>query len=351
MPQARPRTGVLLIQLGTPKAPTVPAVRRFLREFLVDPRVIDIPAVFRFLLVHLIIAPFRAYSSTKIYKALWYVGEGDSPIRTHTVRLTELLNEQLSGEGITVHMAMRYQGPAIEDVLETMRHERYDKILILPLFPHYASSSSGTALQKAMEVISRWWVIPDVECVSQYYREPFYIDTVVEQTLKHDLGSFDHILMSYHGLPVRHMDKVYPKAGDLCADHGCEDAVDVENAHCYKATVYETSRLVAAKLGLDEDAYTVTFQSRLNDRWLRPFSDKVIVECAEKGMKRLLVLSPAFVADCLETLIEVGSEYHVLFTEHGGEVVQLVDSCNTEATWVDGLAGFLRERAARLPSR
>jgi len=322
-------------------------VRRFLREFLSDERVIDIAAPLRFFLVNGVIAPFRTPASTKIYRTLWELGGGESPIRMHTSALTEQLNERFAGDPITVHMAMRYQGPSIEEVLEEMRAANYTKLVVLPLFPHYASSSTGTALQRVMEVVSSWWAIPGLELINQFYEEDFYLDTLAQQAQKHDVGSFDHVVMSYHGLPEQHVDKVYPKRDDLCEQHSCEDSVEPESALCYKATCFETSRLLAGRLGLSPSDYTVSFQSRLSDRWLTPFSDQVIEDLAKAGKKRVLVFSPAFVADCLETLVEVGVEYQELFVEHGGEKVQLVASCNTEPTWVDGLASFLRKHRAQ----
>ena len=343
----QPTTGVLLIQLGTPHEPKSAAVRRFLREFLSDERVLDVAAPLRFFLVNGVIAPFRTPGSTKIYRTLWELGGGESPIRVHTQALTEQLNERFAEEPITVHMAMRYQGPSIEDVLEEMRAANYTKLVVLPLFPHYASSSTGTALQRGMEVVSSWWAIPGLELINQFYEEGFYLDTLAEQAKKHDVGSFDHVVMSYHGLPEQHVDKVYPGRDDLCEQHNCEEGVEAESALCYKATCFETSRLLAERLDLSASDYTVSFQSRLSDRWLTPFSDQVIEELAKAGKKRLLVLSPAFVADCLETLVEVGVEYQELFVEHGGEKVQLVASCNTEPTWVDGLASFLRKHRAQ----
>lgn len=340
-----PRTGVLLTQLGTPNGHEVKHVRPYLRQFLSDPRVIDVPWLLRMFLVNLIIAPFRAPKSAKIYKELWEIGEGASPLKTITTDLVAKLNERLVDENITVHMAMRYQNPSMESVLAEMKNENYDKIVILPMFPHYASSSSGSAIQKALEIISQWWVIPDLVSVSQFYTEEFYIDTLVEQAKKHDIDSYDHVIMSYHGLPERHVDKVYEAKTDLCADHKCETVLDDTNKYCYKATSFETSRLIAAKLGLKAEDYTVAFQSRLDKKWLEPFSDEVITDYAKSGMKKLLVFSPAFVADCLETIIEIGDEYQEIFTEHGGEVVQLVASCNTEETWVSGLADFIRAKS------
>ncbi len=338
------RTGVLLTQLGTPKAATQSAVRPFLREFLSDPRVIDISGLARAALVNLIIVPFRTPKSTKIYQELWEVAGGESPIMVHTQALTEALNQRLNDQQITVHMAMRYQEPSMDDVLETMRLANYDKILILPMFPHYASSSTGTAIQKAMEIIAKWWVIPEIEVVNQFYTEDFYLDTLVDQAQKHDVASYDHIIMSYHGLPDRHVDKVY-EGENLCKDQHCDERVDDNNKYCYKATAYETSKLLAEKMGLDAKDYTTAFQSRLDDKWLTPFSDEVVEELAKKGKKRLLVFSPAFVADCLETLIEIGVEYQEIFEEHGGETVQLVESCNTETRWIDGLSAFIQARS------
>ena len=238
----------------------------------------------------------------------------------------------------------------MDSVLEEMRLQNYDRIVILPLFPQYASSSSGSAMQKAMEIISQWWVIPELEVVSQFYDEDFYTDALVGQAKQFDLDDYDHVIMSYHGLPDRQVDKVYEGADNLCKDHHCETVLDEETKYCYKATSYETSRIIARKLGLSPEQYTVAFQSRLDKKWLTPFSDEVIEDLARKGMKRLLVFSPAFVADCLETLIEVGSEYQEIFEENGGEHVQLVPSCNTEEVWVEGLANFIRTRSHRASS-
>ena len=340
------RTGVLIIQLGTPNSPSVWDVAPYLRQFLTDPRVIDIPWLVRMLLVHLIIVPFRSPKSAKIYRELWEHGKGESPLKTITQDLERDLNTVLNHDSITVHMAMRYQQPSLDKVLAEMQQQNYDKIIVLPLFPHYASSSSGSAIQRALEIISKWWVIPELQVINQFYDAPFYIQTLADQARKHDPSSFDHIVMSYHGLPERHVDKVYDGPTDLCADHSCETVIDSDNKFCYKASSFETSRLIAEELGLAEKDYTVAFQSRLDNKWLTPFSDEVIEELAKKGHKRLLVFSPAFVADCLETIVEIGSEYQKIFEEHGGKEIVLVESCNTEDTWVSGLAEWLRAHAA-----
>ena len=337
------KTGVLLIQLGTPDSPRVSDVRSYLSEFLNDPRVIDLPYLIRKILVNGIIVPFRAPKSAKIYKELWELGEGKSPLLTHTQDLQALLQKNFEGENVTVEMAMRYKNPSLDSVLERMRLANYDRIVLLPLFPQYASASTGSAIEKAMDIIRKWWVIPEIKIISQFYDNPGYIHSIVDNAKKFQISDYDHILFSYHGLPERQVDKVY-EGTDLCEDQPCELDVNEKNKFCYKATSYATTRLIAKELGLTEKDYTVCFQSRLDKKWLTPFSDKVVEEWAEKGAKKLLVFSPAFVADCLETLIEIGDEYQEIFEEKGGEKVQLVPSSNTHPAFVEGLTQLIREQ-------
>ncbi|MNK28041.1 Ferrochelatase [compost metagenome] len=335
------KTGVLLIQLGTPDSPKNSDVRRYLKEFLMDPRVIDIPFFSRLLLVRGIIVPFRTPKSAKIYKELWDLGNGKSPLLTHTEEVQRLLQHRFGSEDVTVEMAMRYQNPSMESVLERMRKANYEQIIILPLFPQYASASTGSAVDKAMEIIKKWWVIPDIRIISQFYNHEGYIDSIVERAKAFDLASYDKIMFSYHGLPERQVDKVYESG--LCKDHDCEKEITDENKFCYKATSYETTRLIAAKLGLTDEQYTVSFQSRLDEKWIQPFSDKIIEQWGKEGAKRVLAFSPAFVADCLETLIEIGGEYQEIFEEHGGEKVQLVPSSNDHPRFVDCLEDLVRQ--------
>jgi ferrochelatase len=337
------KTGVLLIQLGTPNSPKTRDVRTYLSEFLNDPRVIDLPWLARVLLVNGIIVPFRAPKSAKIYKELWEHGNGKSPLLTHTVNLQEKLKEEFKSDNVTIELAMRYQNPSMDSVLERMRLANYDQIIILPLFPQYASASSGSAIEKAMNIIRKWWVIPEVKIINQFWDNEGYINSVVDRAKQFDLNDYDHILFSYHGLPERQVDKVY-EGTDLCGDQPCETEVNEKNKFCYKATSYATTRLIAEKLGIPENRYTVCFQSRLDKKWLTPFSDKIVEEQAKKGAKKLLVFSPAFVADCLETIIEIGTEYQEIFEEHGGEKVQLVASSNDHPEFVRGLVELIRGR-------
>ncbi|MEM6359114.1 MAG: ferrochelatase [Bacteroidota bacterium] len=332
MEAVKGKTGVLLINLGTPDSSSVSHVRSYLSEFLNDPRVIDIPKLLRLILVNLIIVPFRAPKSAKVYKELWT--EQGSPLLFHSQKVSELLNEQL-GNDYDVYLAMRYKNPNIRHVLEKMRKEKYKRIVLLPMFPQYASASTGSALELAMQEISKWWVIPEIKVISQYYNHPNFIDSVVDRGSKYNFSEYDHILFSYHGLPERQVDKVYDEG--LCQERDCEHEVTEENQYCYKATCFATTRLIANKLGIDESNYTVCFQSRLDKNWLEPFSDKVVEEWGKKGAKKLLVFSPAFTADCLETIIEIGDEYQEIFEDVGGEKVQLVESLNDHPLWVECL--------------
>jgi protoporphyrin/coproporphyrin ferrochelatase len=326
------KTAVLLLNLGTPDSPSVSDVRSYLSQFLNDPRVIDIPWVLRKILVNGIIVPFRAPKSAKVYKKLWT--ENGSPLLYHSNNVKALLQQELK-DTHDVYLAMRYKNPSIPSVLEEIRKKNYTKIIVLPMFPQYASASTGSALEEAMRVISSWWVIPEVQIISQYYNHPLYIKAFVDRGKQFNMGEYDHVLFSYHGLPERQVDKVYDN--DLCANHNCEDEVDEENKFCYKATCYATTRLLVEQLNIPKEKYTVCFQSRLDKKWLEPFSDKIVEECAKKGMKKILVFSPAFTADCLETTIEIGEEYQEIFEEHGGEKVQLVESLNDHPLWIQCL--------------
>jgi ferrochelatase len=328
----KPKTAILLLNLGTPDSPNRKDVKSYLTQFLNDPRVIDIPWLLRKILVNGIIVPFRSGNSSKLYKAIWDKKNG-SPLLMHSKNLAEKLQLAV-GENYKVELAMRYKNPSIKSVLERMKEEGYHKIIIFPLFPQYASSSTGSALQKAMEIISKWWVIPELKIISQYYTNPNYINCIINRAKAHDLNAYEHIVFSYHGLPERQVDKVY-NDGYLCKDHNCETENTYENYYCYKAACFQTTELIVKQLQLPKEKYTVSFQSRLDNKWLTPFSDKIIEDLGKKGIKNILVFSPAFTADCLETIYEIGTEYQEIFHEHGGNKIQLVESLNSGNDWVE----------------
>ena len=339
----RPKTGVLLINLGTPDSPSVPDVRKYLFEFLNDPRVIDLPWLLRKFLVNVIIVPFRAPKSAKIYQQLWaaqsdrkeQTGKHGSPLLIYGESIKEKLQKAL-GQDFDVELAMRYQSPGMDGVLERMRKKQHQSIILLPLFPQYASATTGSVIEKAMKIISKWWVIPEIKIVGQFYDDENFINSFAERARQFNLNEFDHVLFSYHGLPLRQVDKVYID-GKPCSDHNCENEITEENKFCYKAACYATTRLLAGKLNIPKENYSVCFQSRLDKNWLEPSTDKVIIQKAKLGAKRLLVFSPAFVADCLETTVEIGIEYQKLFEEHGGKKIQLVESLNDHPMWIETL--------------
>ena len=337
------KKGVLILNLGTPNSPSVKDVRVYLREFLNDPRVIDIGRIAQLLLVNLIIVPFRAPKSAKEYKKLFKIGNGKSPLLTYGKNLTKKL-KSLANEEFDIELAMRYGEPSMDDVLGKMRMKNYDEIYIFPLYPQYASASSGSTIEKAFNIINKWWVIPEVNVIGQFYNHPSYIECILNRAKEFNLNEYDHIMFSYHGIPERHVDKVYLD-GKPCADHSCEDEINKENSNCYKATCYATSRLLVKALQLSEGSYSTCFQSRLGrDPWLKPYTDHIIEKLGKEGKKKVLVFSPAFVADCLETTIEIGEEYLELFQEHGGEQIQLVPSLNDNDDWAEGLYTIIKEK-------
>ena len=339
------KTGVLLINLGTPDSPSTSDVRRYLREFLNDPRVIDISPLRRFFLVNFIIVPTRAPKSAKLYKELWNMWNGESPLWSFGKKLKSLTQERFNGNNITVHFAMRYQNPSLESVLREMENAHYDRIVILPLFPHNASASTGSAIEKAMKIIGKWWSMPEISIVESFFDHPKYVAAFVEKAKKHNVAEFDHVIFSYHGLPERQIEKVHPNF--KCADCNCPNEYNKEQNLCYRNQCYETSRLIAAQLNLPAEKYTVCFQSRLGKTpWLTPYSDHVVADLGKKGCKKILAFSPAFIADCLETSYEIGVEYQHLFEKAGGTKVQLVESLNDSKLWVDTVEELIRKRTA-----
>ena len=332
----RATKGVLLVQLGTPDAPTTADVRRYLTQFLMDGRVLDIPYMGRTLLVKGVIVPKRAAQSAATYQTIWDEVNG-SPLMYYSVLQRQMLQEEL-GEEYHVELAMRYQNPSIESALEKLQSMFLDSIRVIPLFPQYASATSGSIMEKVMEIMRTWSYIPQISFVSSYCEDPGMVDTFVDHALRHDIGAHDHILFSYHGLPVRQLGKVDPTGKLICPDSGCDSCKVQTNAFCYLSQCYGTTRAIAKKLALKEDQYTVCFQSRLGKTpWIQPYTSDTLHDLASKGVKKLLVFSPAFVSDCIETIDEIQVEYANEFKELGGEVVTMVESLNDDPKWIQAL--------------
>ena len=331
------KKALLLVNLGTPDKPTYLSVFKYLRQFLMDGRVININPFLRFILVNFIICPTRSFSSTKVYKEVWDKNTG-SPLLHNTTKLTEKLTNKI--EDYDVYFAMRYQNPSIESVINNILETNPDEITVLPLFPHYAAATTGSVYQEISRILSKKWVVPNIRFINQFYDNEKFIDAWVDKASKFDLNSYDKVIFSYHGIPNSHVDNVYPDS--LCSDHNCESEVTNENKFCYKATTYETTKILASRLNLSPDKYQVTFQSRLTNKWLRPFTDEVLESLPGNGNKNVLVFSPAFTADCLETIIEIGDEYKELFLEAGGEKLDYVESLNYSDLWADAIIDIIK---------
>lgn len=348
MTETARRTGLLLLQLGTPDAPRPREVRRYLREFLSDPRVLDIPAPLRKLLLETVILPFRPRASARAYASVW-TSEG-SPLLVHSRSFQAALAKRL-GDGWVVELGMRYGAPGIAAAVERLAAADVERIVLFPQFPQYASSSSGSALERALKELGARWNVPDVVSVPAFYERPAFIDglaAVAAETLAQT--PVDHVLLSYHGLPERHVRKSDPTGSHCLARGDCCDAIVAANRSCYRAHCAATTRALARALGLDADAHSMAFQSRLGrDPWIRPYTDLVLPELAARGVRRLAVLCPSFVADCLETVEEIGIRGREQWKQVGGESLTLVPCLNAAPAWVDAAAALVEEAADRKP--
>jgi len=337
--------GLLLINLGTPDEPTTPAVRRYLREFLGDPRVIDINAVGRKLLLELIILPTRPAKSAHAYQSIWDPKRG-SPLMYHSQDLAAGVAAKL-GTGWRVELAMRYGKPSIAAGLEALIQAGVDRIVVLPLFPQYASSSTGTAVARVMELAQQAWTVPSLDFVPAFFDDPGFLDAfaaVGAASLAE--AKPDHVLFSFHGLPVRQITKTDTTGAHCFKTETCCDTLT--NPSCYRAQCFHTARALAQRLDLTPERYTVCFQSRLGRTpWIQPYTDVVLDEIAKKGVKRLAVMCPAFVADCLETIEEIGMRARAQFKAAGGEELVLVPSLNASPPWIDAVAAIAQRHAAR----
>lgn len=331
---AKATKGVLLINLGTPDSTKTSDVRKYLREFLFDARVIDIPAVPRWLLVNLIIGPFRAPKSAKEYRKVFT--EKGSPLLYLSEELTQKVQHSL-GDDYIVSLGMRYQSPSLETALAPLKDKGLKEITVIPLYAQYASATTGSTIQAVNEIINTWQIIPSIRFISNFVDEPKFIEAWVDVAKTYMHKAYDHYVFSFHGLPERQIKKGscdgYCQLSDKCCSN-----YNQKNYYCYRAQCFETARRVCASLGIEEKDYSVCFQSRLGrDPWIQPYIDDTLDQLIEHNHKNVLVFSPAFVSDCLETNIEIGEEYKEQFLEKGGESWQLVESLNTNPKWVECL--------------
>ena len=330
------KKGVLLINLGTPDSPAVSDVRKYLNEFLMDPRVIDVNPVLRTFLVKGIIVPFRSPKSAKLYKEIWDDKTG-SPLLHYSLLQRDLLQQSL-GDEYQVELAMRYQSPSIESALNKLKDALVDSIKIIPLFPQYASASTGSVYEKVLDIVRKWPTSPNLSIENSFHDNELMIQTFADNGKKYDPETYDHILFSFHGLPQRQLIKADHTHNHCLKVSDCCQTLTDTNKFCYSAQSYHTAKLIAEKLNIPKEKYTVCFQSRLgSDPWVQPYTSEIVNKLAKEGKKRLLVFCPAFVADCLETVYEVTVEYHEEFKAGGGEHVQLVESLNDSPKWIEAL--------------
>lgn len=330
-----------MLQLGTPDSTEVSDVRRYLRQFLSDRRVLDLPAPARFLLLNLVILPFRPRRSAEAYEKIWT--EEGSPLMIHTSALATKVAELL-GDGYVVEYGMRYQNPSIESAVESLCSRGCDRLILVPLFPQYASASGGSAIAEAMRIVTERWNVPEVTALGDFHDAPGFIESMVD-VARPLLEAFapDHVLFSYHGLPEKHLAKSQSVEGWCLSSDSCCDRVGTENRFCYRAQCHATTRAAASALSLDR--YSTSFQSRLaGQKWIEPYTDHVLPQLYQRGVRCLAVLTPSFTSDCLETIEEIGIRGRRQWEGLGGEDFLLVPCVNASDLFAKTVARMVVDR-------
>jgi ferrochelatase len=349
------RIGLLLVNLGTPDAPTPAAVRRYLREFLSDPRVLDIPPLRRFLLLELLILPRRPKVAAAAYKKIWL--DGGSPLLVHGRALAAKV-QHLVGSDVQVELAMRYGTPSIASALAAFARAGVERVVLLPLFPQYSAASTGSAIARVLTLAAERWDPTYFDVVRPFYSHPAYLEAraeVVAPFLARGLP--ERVIFSFHGLPERQIRRSDPTGAHCLASNDCCARLDAAASTCYRAQCLASARLLRERLGIPEERVIVAFQSRLGRTpWLRPYTDEILVEEARRGTKNALILSPGFVTDCLETLEELGMRGVEAWREHGGETLTVVPALNASDRFAQALVRIAADSstafaaAVRLPS-
>lgn len=328
------KTGILLINLGTPDSPKKSDVRAYLKEFLSDPRVIDISSIARWFLLHAVILPFRPKKTAEAYEKIWT--EQGSPLLINTQVFAEELQKKLGAE-IKVAFGMRYGKPSIATAIEQL--SGCEKIIVLPLFPQYASAATGSALEQVLKIYAGKTNIPELQIIQDFFDQDFFINPYATLIHKHlDQFKPDFILFSYHGLPERQIEKSGCKLSVCDRQQNCP-IINEKNRFCYRAQCYATTKALTAKLNLTENQFTTSFQSRLGRTpWIKPYTDEVLIELRRKNIKRLAIVCPSFTADCLETLEEIAIRGKEQWSSLGGEALFQVPCLNADINWVEAIA-------------
>ncbi|HVS82153.1 MAG TPA: ferrochelatase [Pyrinomonadaceae bacterium] len=337
--------GVLLINLGTPDAPTPEAVGRYLREFLMDGFVIDVPKPLRWFLVNIMIVPRRKGQSAKAYQKVQL--PGGSPLLVYTRELAEKVAARLAVDGndFVVEYAMRYGNPSIASALERLRTHDISRIIVMPMYPQYAESSYQTAVVETKKRAGEFGLADRLTFCPPFYQRADFIKACAGRVRDGvEAWPVEHFVFSFHSLPVRHLKRLDATQAHCLVRSDCCDTISAVNQNCYRAQCIFTARAIARELGLRDDGFTISFQSRLGKaEWLGPQTESVLSKLAQAGVKRVAVSCPSFVADCLETLEEIGIRARDNFIQAGGQELRLIPSLNSGLVWVETLVGWIRE--------
>ncbi len=328
---------VLLVNLGSPDSPSVPDVRRYLREFLMDGRVLDVNWLIRFCVVNFTILPTRPKQSGEAYHKIW-TPQG-SPLIVISRNVQTMLQKRMQ---VPIELAMRYQNPSIPDAVRALAQKGATDVFLIPLFPHYAMSSYESAVERVKKVAAQ--LAPQMRFTVQppFYDDPDYVNALVAGAEPHLSEPHDHLLFSFHGLPERHLRKSDPTGCHCLATQNCCQTPSPAHATCYRAQCFKTVAAFTKRAGIPKEKYSVAFQSRLGrDPWLKPYTDLELPRLANAGVKKMLVMCPAFVSDCLETLEEIGMRAKETFVEAGGTDLQLVPCMNEHPLWVETLEKWI----------
>jgi len=332
--------GVLLVNLGSPDSTSVPDVRKYLREFLMDPRVLDTAWPIRWYVVNCAILPKRPAESAEAYHKVW-TPEG-SPLVAISRHVQRELQQRV-GDSLVVELAMRYQNPSIESALAQLHAQGVEDLLVFPLFPHYAMSSFETAVVRVQELAARMAPEMRLKIASPFYRDPDFIASLVASASDYLKSDYDHLLFSFHGLPERHLRKSDPTGCHCLKTPNCCETPSIAHDTCYRAQCFATVRAFVEQANIPPQKFSISFQSRLGrDPWLTPYTDHVLERLPQSGVKKLLVMCPAFVADCLETLEEIAMRGRDSFLAAGGETYAQIPCLNEHPRWLDALETMVR---------
>ncbi len=333
--------GLLLINLGTPDNPSPAAVKRYLSEFLADVRVVSLPSPLRYLLLYCFILPFRSRRSAHAYRTIWTL-EG-SPLLYHSHQLVDKLQERL-GIQCKVVLGMRYGKPSLQEAL--LQLQECEAITILPLYPQYSSAASGSSIEKALKLLTAREVLPSMRIIRDFHIHPRFIDAQAE-LIRSYISSHDYILFSYHGLPESHLHK--SGCNPVCLGH-CPSTLSIDKG-CYRAQCLQTTSLIAKALGLASTQHGTAFQSKLGKApWIKPYTDVLLTDLMAQGIKRIAIVCPSFVADCLETLEEIGIRMKARWMAMGGEQLTLIPCLNDRESWLTAIIAITNSAPSKAPS-